>query len=141
LCYIWYHSPHLQDNKAKDGQRRLFIDHGWCNRGTHSKLRRRKGVTQVELAKALGVSQRGVSYTDELKPIRSLQQKMRLVSKLPQGDQRYLVRTIEMLAQKHGVNDKRIDAFNAINFQNGYELVIDITTPHRFLLDAEQENI
>jgi predicted nucleic acid-binding protein len=42
---------------------------------------------------------------------------------------------------KHLVRDKRIDAFNAINFQNGYELIIDITTPHRFVLDTEQENI
>jgi transcriptional regulator with XRE-family HTH domain len=102
------------------------------------ELRRRKGVTQVELAKALGVTQRGISYyenetdnpsmeviekiakalgvtkrllieydeeplADEPKPIRSLQQKMRVVPKLPAEDQRYLVRTIEMLAQKHGV--------------------------------------
>jgi hypothetical protein len=43
---------------------------------------------------------------------------------------------------KHLVNDKRIDAFNAINFQNGYELIIDITTtPHRFIMDAEREKI
>jgi hypothetical protein len=34
---------------------------------------------------------------------------------------------------KHLVNDTRIDAFNAINFQNGYELTIDISTPHRFV--------
>lgn len=104
------------------------------------ELRKRKGVTQVELAKALGVTQRGISYyenetdnpsmeiiekiakalgvtkrllveydeepiPDELKPIRSLQQKMRMLSKLPPEDQRYLVRTIDMLAQKHGVTE------------------------------------
>ena len=51
------------------------------------------------------------------------------------------IRHIVSFNCKHLVNDKRIDAFNAINFQNGYELIIDITTPHRFLLDAEQENI
>jgi transcriptional regulator with XRE-family HTH domain len=103
------------------------------------ELRKRKGITQVELAKALGVTQRGVSYyenetdnpsmdviekiaralgitkrllieydeqplANELMPIRSLQQKMRVVPKLPAEDQRYLVRTIEMLAQKHGVS-------------------------------------
>jgi hypothetical protein len=51
------------------------------------------------------------------------------------------IRHIVSFNCKHLVNDKRIDAFNAINFQNGYELVIDITTPHRFLFDAEQENI
>jgi transcriptional regulator with XRE-family HTH domain len=104
------------------------------------ELRKRKGVTQVELAKSLGVTQRGISYyenetdnpsmeiiekiakalgvskrllveydeqplPDEPKPIRSLQQKMRVVSKLPTEDQRYLARTIEMLAQKHGVKE------------------------------------
>jgi predicted nucleic acid-binding protein len=42
---------------------------------------------------------------------------------------------------KHPVNDRRIDGFNVINFQNGYELAIDITTPHRFLLDVEQEDL
>jgi transcriptional regulator with XRE-family HTH domain len=104
------------------------------------ELRKRKGITQVELAKALGVTQRGISYyeneadnpsmeiiekiaralavskrllveydeqplPDELKPIRSLQQKMRVVPMLPPEDQRYLVRTIDMLAQKHGVKE------------------------------------
>jgi transcriptional regulator with XRE-family HTH domain len=105
------------------------------------ELRRRKGITQVELAKALGVTQRGISYyenetgnpsmdviekiakalgatkrllveydeeplADEPKPIRSLQQKMRVVPQLPTEDQRYLVRTIDMLVQKHGVKEK-----------------------------------
>ncbi len=43
---------------------------------------------------------------------------------------------------KHLVNDRRIDTFNAINFLNGYELVVDITTPHRFLLeDNEPEDL
>jgi predicted nucleic acid-binding protein len=51
------------------------------------------------------------------------------------------IRHIVSFNCKHLVNDKRIDAFNAINFQNGYELVIDITTPHRFIVDAGQENI
>jgi hypothetical protein len=32
----------------------------------------------------------------------------------------------------------RIDVFNAINFQNGYDLVIDITMPHRFVVDYEK---
>ena len=49
------------------------------------------------------------------------------------------IRHIVSFNCKHLVNDKRIDAFNAINIQNGYELIIDITTPHRFLLDAGQE--
>ncbi len=26
---------------------------------------------------------------------------------------------------------------NAINFENGYDTVIDITTPHRFILSQE----
>ena len=34
---------------------------------------------------------------------------------------------------KHLVNDRRIDGFNAINLQHGYDLMVDITTPHRFL--------
>lgn len=33
---------------------------------------------------------------------------------------------------KHLVNDRRIDGFNAINFQNGYDHVIDISTPEKF---------
>ena len=103
-------------------------------------LRKRKGITQIELAQRLGVTQRGISYyeneasnpsmeiiekiaealgvqkrllieydeepiEEELRPIRSLQQKMKVVPKLPLEDQRYLVRTIEMLAQKHGVSE------------------------------------
>jgi predicted nucleic acid-binding protein len=51
------------------------------------------------------------------------------------------IRHIVSFNCKHLVNDKRIDAFNAINFQNGYELVIDITMPHRFIVDAGQEII
>lgn len=103
-------------------------------------LRKRKGLTQVELAQRLGVTQRGISYyeneaanpsmeiiekiaeaigvskrllieydeqpiEEEPRPIRSLQQQMKVVPKLPLEDQRYLVRTIEMLAQKHGVSE------------------------------------
>jgi predicted nucleic acid-binding protein len=33
---------------------------------------------------------------------------------------------------KHLVNDRRIDGFNAINFQNGYDNVVDISTPEKF---------
>ena len=33
---------------------------------------------------------------------------------------------------KHLVNDRRIDGFNAINFQNGYDHVVDISTPEKF---------
>ena len=35
---------------------------------------------------------------------------------------------------KHLVNDRRIDGFNAINFQNGYDLIVDISTPDKFNL-------
>lgn len=38
---------------------------------------------------------------------------------------------------KHLVNDRRIDGFNGINFKNGYDNVVDITTPHRFVLSEE----
>lgn len=40
---------------------------------------------------------------------------------------------------KHLVNDRRIDGFNSINFKNGYDNIVDITTPHRFILSDEQE--
>ena len=42
---------------------------------------------------------------------------------------------------KHLVNDRRIDTFNAINFKNGHELVIDISTPHRFILSDDLEEL
>ena len=32
----------------------------------------------------------------------------------------------------HLVNDRRIDGFNAIIVQNGYDLFIDISTPEKF---------
>jgi hypothetical protein len=35
---------------------------------------------------------------------------------------------------KHLVNDRWIDGFNAINFQNGYDHVVDISTPEKFTL-------
>jgi transcriptional regulator with XRE-family HTH domain len=62
------------------------------------------------IATALGVSKRLLIEDDDQQvaneplPIRSLQQKMKVVPKLPPEDQRYLVRTIEMLAQKHGMD-------------------------------------
>jgi predicted nucleic acid-binding protein len=51
------------------------------------------------------------------------------------------IRHIVSFNCKHLVNDRRIDVFNAINFQNGYDLVIDITTPHRFNNSSEQERL
>ena len=51
------------------------------------------------------------------------------------------IRHIVSFNCKHLVNDRRIDAFNAINFQNGYDMIIDITTPHRFITAAEEETI
>jgi predicted nucleic acid-binding protein len=33
---------------------------------------------------------------------------------------------------KHLVNDRRIDGFNAVNFQYGYDHVVDICTPEKF---------
>jgi len=40
---------------------------------------------------------------------------------------------------RHLVNDRKIDGFSAVNIRSGYDHVIDITTPHRFLVDVEQE--
>lgn len=37
----------------------------------------------------------------------------------------------------HLVNDRRIDAFNAVNFQNGYDHVVDISTPEKFVIRSE----
>ncbi len=103
------------------------------------ELRRRKGISQVELAEKLGVTQRGISYyenetdnpsmevvekiaaalgvpkrllidyndtplEEEPKAIRTLQQRLKVVSKLPAEGQKYLVETIDMLAEKHGVS-------------------------------------
>ncbi len=64
-----------------------------------------------KIAGAIGVLKRLLIEYDEQpieeepRPIRSLQQQMKVVPKLPLEDQRYLVRTIEMLAQKHGVSE------------------------------------
>jgi len=41
---------------------------------------------------------------------------------------------------KHLVNDRRIDGFNAINIRNGYDLMIDISTPHKFVITDENED-
>ncbi|OGJ91002.1 MAG: hypothetical protein A2487_05350 [Candidatus Raymondbacteria bacterium RifOxyC12_full_50_8] len=52
----------------------------------------------------------------------------------------YNIRHIVSFNFTHLVNDRKIDGFNAINIRNGYDLVVDITTPHRFLLETEQED-
>jgi len=107
--------------------------------GRVRELRRRKGITQVELAKRLGVTQRGVSYyenetdnpsmevidriagalevqkrrlidyndmplEEEPKAIRSLQQRLKLIPKLPVEGQKYLVKTIDMLTEQYGIS-------------------------------------
>jgi predicted nucleic acid-binding protein len=38
---------------------------------------------------------------------------------------------------RHLVKDRRIDGFNGVNLQNGYDHIIDITTPHRFVIEEE----
>jgi predicted nucleic acid-binding protein len=42
---------------------------------------------------------------------------------------------------KHLVNDRRIDGFNAINIRSGYDLMVDISTPHKFVMKDEEENL
>jgi hypothetical protein len=49
------------------------------------------------------------------------------------------IRHIVSFNCKHLVNDLRIDGLNAINLQNGYDVLVDITTPHRFVEAAEVE--
>jgi hypothetical protein len=39
----------------------------------------------------------------------------------------------------HLVNDSRIDGFNAVNLQKGYDLIIDISTPDRFISLSSEE--
>ena len=41
---------------------------------------------------------------------------------------------------KHLVNDQRIDGFNAINIRNGYDLMVDISTPHKFVIRDDYED-
>ena len=36
---------------------------------------------------------------------------------------------------KHLVNDRRIDGFNAINLQGGYDQTVDISTPEKFTIE------
>jgi predicted nucleic acid-binding protein len=40
---------------------------------------------------------------------------------------------------KHLVKDRRIDGFNGVNLQNGYDRLVDITTPHRFVIVEEED--
>jgi predicted nucleic acid-binding protein len=42
---------------------------------------------------------------------------------------------------RHLVNDRRIDAFNAVNIRNGYDHFVDISTPHKFLPLSEKEQL
>ena len=42
---------------------------------------------------------------------------------------------------RHLVNDRRIDGFNAINIRNGYDLMIDISTPHKFVHKDEEGDL
>lgn len=101
-------------------------------------IRKKKGITQYELADKLGVTQRVISYYEnartnlsvdviqkiakalsvsqkklfeydsnpetepEVSP--ALQKKLNLVAKMPYADQQYVVKTIEMIAQKNGLN-------------------------------------
>jgi transcriptional regulator with XRE-family HTH domain len=100
------------------------------------KLRKRKGLTQGQLAERMGTSIRMVSYferqmknpevatleklaqalgvqpgellkaekggaAEEPVPNRSLQSKLNLVHQLPVEDQKYITKTIEMLADKN----------------------------------------
>lgn len=40
---------------------------------------------------------------------------------------------------KHLVNDRRIDGFNAINIRCGYDHMVDISTPHKFVIKDDEE--
>jgi transcriptional regulator with XRE-family HTH domain len=105
-----------------------------------TRIRKRKGLTQGELAKRMGTSVRMVSYferqmknpevatleklaqalgvepgellktgkgkaAEEPMPNRSLQRKLNLVHQLPAEDQKYIAKTIEMLAEKNNLGE------------------------------------
>ena len=40
---------------------------------------------------------------------------------------------------RHLVNDRRIDGFNATNIHNGYDYIIDISTPHKFIVTENED--
>jgi hypothetical protein len=50
------------------------------------------------------------------------------------------IRHIVSFNCKHLVNDQLIDGFNAINIRNGYDLMIDISTPHKFVITKDIED-
>jgi predicted nucleic acid-binding protein len=39
---------------------------------------------------------------------------------------------------RHLVNDRRIDGFNAINIRCGYDHMVDISTPHKFVIKEDE---
>lgn len=42
---------------------------------------------------------------------------------------------------RHLVNDRRIDGFNAINIRLGYDHMVDISTPHKFVIKEDEDNL
>jgi predicted nucleic acid-binding protein len=42
---------------------------------------------------------------------------------------------------RHLVNDRRIDGFNAINIRCGYDHMVDICTPHKFVIKEEEDTL
>lgn len=42
---------------------------------------------------------------------------------------------------RHLVNDRRIDGFNSINIHNGYDYIIDISTPHKFVITNDEDEL
>ena len=42
---------------------------------------------------------------------------------------------------RHLVNDRRIDGFNAINIRCGYDHMIDISTPHKFVITGNEDTL
>jgi predicted nucleic acid-binding protein len=42
---------------------------------------------------------------------------------------------------RHLVNDRRIDGFNAINIRCGYDHMVDISTPHKFVIKEDEDTL
>jgi transcriptional regulator with XRE-family HTH domain len=101
-------------------------------------IRQKKGISQVELGKRMGLSQRVISFYEgrsegpspelltrfalalgvdpkeligmkksvppEDLPSRALQKRWSVLAKLPEEDQKYIAKTIDMLAERRGMN-------------------------------------
>ena len=120
-------------------KKRIINEEDWNGVAAQIKaIRKKKGVSQYELASKLGVTQRVISYYENTRTNLSveiinkiakalgvsqkkffeydnnkqeeqttlspaMQKKINLIKDLPQSDQQYILKTIDMLAMKNGL--------------------------------------